>query len=436
MSTPRQFVFNVVAVDTSLPSWVPTTIGESTDAGSMTNTLDSIRGTGTWRTNSSNKLADYSGGCFNRYYSPHGAMIVHGGGHAADQDNGVYACNFSTLLWEKAGASTDLNDYGRFKAYTTGTSYDYFIRNGPNSTDWASGTTTYAYDSGAELPNNLSNPREIVQDQPGSAHTYDSLICVPVGTRGSLVRISSAAVGRVVSADTTWAHRFAFDSSTWGRYGSTQAPNGGAMSGAAAAYDTTRNVIWRVPPGSQTAASRFDVATTAWLAGGTASTVPGYIDNNVACYHATRDIVVQALSLSTSTDSTTPAGFYWYNAATGSAVRTAVTWTNGSGPTHGNYGRNTIVDIPALGKMFYFSRWNPTVYYLITVPADPAQPWTWETVTITGTARPDNLAAPEPAGSIYHRMDYAPALKSIVWVTGRTGVYDWGSKVLTIRIHS
>ncbi|MFN7394678.1 MAG: hypothetical protein ACK5RW_00060, partial [bacterium] len=64
--------------------------------------------------NSTFVFAAYSGGAYNPYYGAWGAHVIHGGGHAATQDNSVFIADFNTLRFERIGGPTMLSS---FQAY-------------------------------------------------------------------------------------------------------------------------------------------------------------------------------------------------------------------------------------------------------------------------------------------------------------------------------
>lgn len=421
-----------------LPSWVPSTVGAAAPVP-MTNTLDAVAGSGTYTPDGNQKIGDYSGGCFNPYYSAWGGVVVHGGGHSGTNNNGVYVADLTTLTWVADGAPFDLQSIGKYVDYPDDgvykDSYDYFIRRGPNSTGWltADRYDQSKYEFGANWADITLNPCEIAPNQPGSAHTYDTLFTLSPemggGPKGSLIRTLATAVGVTTSSSTAISHRFDFATRSWSRF-STNA-NAWAQP-AGVAFDWRTGRAWLSGTSFNTAALNFlQTQTRAWssVAGNSGADGSGYIDNVLLAYHSTREIAVQAACSNPGTT----ARFYWYSTISNQGARSAVTWTNGSAPTHFNFGNGSLCDIPELGKLFYYSGYEPNVYYLFTVPVDPSQPWTWEKVTITG-AVPGALSPPF-RGTIYHRMDYAPRLRSIVWATSDTSNPNvFGGRVLCIRI--
>jgi hypothetical protein len=151
--------------------------------------------------------------------------------------------------------------------------------------------------------------------------------------------------------------------------------------------------------------------------------IGGYPDMIQSTHHALRDIIVVATNQPDQ-----PTKFYWFPAGGDGKVRHVAALTL----PHANWGGGTLVDVPALGCMIFWTRATPQKYYEIRVPADASQPWTVTEKVITGV----DMASVKQATSVYKRMDYAPQLKSLVWVTGNsTNEEDFGNGVVCIRVH-
>lgn len=428
---------------TSFPAWAPATVGTAALVP-MTNTLESVWTTGTFANGKgSAALADYSGGVYNPYIGEYGIFTVHGAGHAANNDNGVYSANLSALAWQLDFSATELNALGKWVDYQgtaneTGvlaTSYDYFTVFGPESTNWSNPLET----SGRQFPSGATVTSaggcETLPGVPGSAHTYQTMILQPPslggGPHGSLLRLTSAAVASRASRDNAWVHRYDYDAGTWSRYGTNSAA--WAAPGATAVLDTSRGKAHLLNPPQYTVGTVciFDLATATWT--NTAASVPGvsgYIDNSIGAYHAARDIIVQATCPNPATEST-PALFYWHAGSSNISTRAAVSWT-GSAPRHFNFGQGALVYLPN-GQLFYYTQYNANQYYLIDVPSNPADAWTATAFDISGTL-PSSFS-PVAAGAIYGRMDYCAAAKSILWLTGQGGgQVHFGGRVWALRI--
>jgi hypothetical protein len=148
-----------------------------------------------------------------------------------------------------------------------------------------------------------------------------------------------------------------------------------------------------------------------------------------SAYCANRDIIV----IATNDDGESNIRMYWFAAGSTGGTRTLVSFSTGPLP-QANWGRGSIVYVPELQKLIYWTQYSIDTYYEIDVPANPSSPWSWAAKPITGTAKPSTLS-PAPAGSTYHRMDYASPLKSLVWVTAQgSGTYGFGGRVVCIRV--
>lgn len=387
-----------------IPAWVPTTLNEGALV-TMTNTLDNVDLAGVWAGDSAAQFASYSGGVYNPWYGDCGAHVIHGGGHAANNDNSVFLADYNDLTFKRVGGPTVLG---------TDAAYDAAITAGSGSVD---------------------NPCEYTAGVPGSAHTYDCLLVLPpsIGgdSLGSLIRPVSGAVGRVASRESGWSHVFHFTTNAWERWSTNNAWSW--VAGGSCAHDTLRDKIWPINNQNMTFTPQLDLGTKSWSNNGAG--FPGlgsnsYPDMVYTAYHAHRDIVV----ICTCGQSDTHQRFYWFDAASAGTARTSVTFTQGNLP-RAQYGRGVLLDIPELNQMIYWTHDDSSgdSFYKITVPASPANEWSWEQVSITGDL-PESLPL-TPAGSTYKRMDYAPQLKSLIWVTARPlGAFQFGGQVLCIRI--
>ena len=167
------------------------------------------------------------------------------------------------------------------------------------------------------------------------------------------------------------------------------------------------------------------------MVGGTApDALPdSYPDSVWSAYNSAEDIVC----IGTRNAAQSTIRLYWYSAASDRTARTAVTWTNGSGLPGGYAG--SLLYVPEIDRFVWYSITNLDTYYTIQVPANPADPWTWTAVTITGTT-PSSLS-PAVSDWVYRRFDYAPQLKSLVWVVGREqSGFTFTGRVLCIRVRA
>jgi hypothetical protein len=156
-------------------------------------------------------MFDFSGGVYNPHWGGDGAMIIHGGGHAATYDNSVVVLDFNDFTFKRlSNPSIAFQD----------------LQNDPSF------NTTYC---------------EYGDGQPGSAHTYDTLAILPPdaggGPQGSLMRIASYAVHVKMSLNTGYCHRFDLSQGTWERF-STNGYESALDPGGASAYDSLRKRFW------------------------------------------------------------------------------------------------------------------------------------------------------------------------------------------------
>jgi hypothetical protein len=391
-----------------VPSWVPATVGD-TALVPMTNTIASVslrttlpadaRGSG------DDEFFDFSGGVYNPYYGDLGAHVVHGGGHAATQDNSVFIANFNTLLWELVGPPVVL---------ASKSVYDGYI------------TTGAPPDSFADTP--TANPREIASEVPGSCHTYDNLLILPPSLSGdplgALIRPVASAIGQEASRETGWSHVFPFTSETWDRW-STNAKSMGSHVGGTSVLDTLRNRIWAITSGN-VATGYLTGSTRTWTSGNISSLPDSYPDSVWSCYVAHRDIVL----IATRNSGQTTTRFYYYDASGNGETRTLVTFTGGN-PAGGYNG--SLVYVPDTEKVVFWSSQDQDNYVEIDLPSTLSSNWTKTSIPITGSYRP-SLLSPTYSAWTYKRMDYAPQLKSLVWVTGCPELSSTTSRVVCIRI--
>ncbi len=402
-----------------LPSWVPATVGAAALVP-MTNTLDSI-----WvgdpayaGTQNANELMDFSGGRYNTYAGRWGVHFVHGGGHSATHDNGVYVADFNDLSFKRVFAPTLLST----TAASAGANlYDTYITTGAPPDSFA--------DSAA------SNPREVAPGVPGSAHTYDSMVILPPGmgggARGSLVRVISSAVGANASREGGWSHRFDLSSGAWSRW-STNSMGANFSAGAGAAFDPTRGRMWPVIPGNSDNAV-VNAITRTWTREGSALSLSAYPDLVHTTYAEHRDLVVTAAQGSGSDITGAIRLVYQQAGATVPARATATL----SAPlaTDNSYASASLVYVPDLQRLIWYCYDGaPDQYQEIEIPATPTDTWTVTTRTITGTV-PSSFSGDPPNGWLYKRFDYAPQLRSLVWVVGKSqSAFSFGGRVLCIRV--
>lgn len=427
-----------------VPIYVPRTVGEAALVP-MTNFIHDVHdfrpGGG-----SPEFVGDFSGGIADTVSTRFGELMWHGGGHSASNQTGIYGAllGWRTGTFRRRADTADLVAVGRFVAsyppalgVANVTSFDYFIQYGPNSTNWEN----YGIPNGRELPDDvIVNPREVLPNVPGSAHTYGNMMFIPPwvagNTLGKLLRPGSKAVGPVVSRNTVWQHAYDFSSNRWERWlpGTSLPPS--LLAAADWSLDTRR---WRIRFGR----GHIDLRTREIVANpGSVGSMPAYEDTRLTDYHPARDILISIRNSDNNPDEINgtnyliyPSRWYWWPAdsAADTGARNLVTWANGIGPPNvaGSVGfgatcRASVAYIPPLQKFAYKVKtyWGADArndkLFLISVPENPAAPWTWEEIPITGSAKPSTLGF-EPRAHVYGRMQYLPALKSLVELPLRDG---------------
>jgi hypothetical protein len=428
-----------------VPLYVPRTLYEAALVP-MTNTVNSVHD-GKAGSYGPEATGDFSGGVADTVTTRFGELIWHGGGHAAGEQNGIYGAllSWTTGTFRRRANMTDLVAAGKWMApgslaafgAPTESSFDYFIQYGPNSTNW----TTYGTTGGRELADNeTANPREVEPNVPGSAHTYTNLVFIPPwvsGTaQGKFLRPGSKAVGTAVSRNTFFHHAFDFAAGTWERWLAPASIPTAIRAPSDYAVDTKR---WRL----RLNRGHIDLRTKATFENpGSVGSMPAYEDARLYACHPERDILITVRNSDSGPDEingtnylTFPSRWYWWPAdsAADTGTRNLITWTNPSGPPNvtgftpsGNTCRASVVYVPPLQKFAYKVKTHFGTdtrndrFFWITVPTNPADPWTWEEVTVTGAGRSSALGF-EPRAHVYGRMQYFPALKSLVELPLRDG---------------
>lgn len=400
-----------------LPSWVPATVGEAALVP-MTNTLDAVWSETPAMLNAgagANEIADFSGGPYNRYSGRWGAHVLHGCGHSASHNNGVYAADYNDLTFKVLQAPTVIAT-----GITGPNQYDANIINGV---------------SPETFPDDPSNPREVATGVPGSAHTYDTMVILPPplagDARGALLRGVSGAVGYSSSRDTGWSHAYRFNAAQWSRW-STNYKAGSMAAGGSFVMDHTRARGWPIIPGNSLNGS-LNLATRTWANTGDSLSVNSYPDLFQSAYVDDRDIVVVARQ-GTGSDVAGPVALFYQ--AAGATVPTRIAPTlSATLANDGSYSQASLVYVPELRRLIWYCfDGAPDQYQEIEIPATLTDTWTVTARSITGAGRP-SLLAEGPSPWLYKRFDYAPQLKSLMWVLGRnSSAFGFGGRVLCIRV--
>lgn len=332
---------------------------------------------------------DFSGGVFNPYWGPLGAMVFHGGGHSATFDNSVVILDLNDLTFKRLSNPTPSANGANWIPIT-----------GPAQTVDPAFNTTYC---------------EYGDGQPGAAHTYDTLAILPPADGGapcgSLIRVSSYAVHVNISASTGWAHRFDFQSTAmrngkWVRW-SVNGPTSYLFPGACSAYDSRRKRFWWIAGlSSQPPMIRYlDVATQQQLDIrflGTARLAPvASPDSATMRYEPERDILVLTctvggkLVLAFLRCASPESG--WMVPPLSAII-----------PAHPD--PSLPFDfVPEADKFVLLTGADNSALYDIVPPQDPTLTWSVTRRPLGGISIP---TAPVSG----KRWSYAPAVKSFVWM--------------------
>lgn len=391
-----------VKTDRYLPSWVPTTVGASAKLAT-TNSMDAVDLEGVWSGDSAAHFGDYSGGAYNRYWGNFGAHVIHGGGHSANNDNSVFLFDYNDLTFKRIAGPTQL---------ASAQAYQDIVSNSPD---------------------NMTNPREYASGVPGSAHTYGMMAILPPAicgdNKGALIRPVASAISTSASKSTGWSHLCTMTTPTWSRWSTGSFPTAEqGWDGGGCVYDTTRQRIWPIRS-SGAPANYLDLSTRAWVSGSAAPAMSNsYADTVLCCYDSSNDIGI----ISTCQNGGGAGqSFYYFSTAGSGTERTAVTFSSGSLPD-ARFGGGNIIYVPELNKVIYWTYQNRDVYYEITV--NVGGQWSWVARSITGPGRP-SLITGNLRAETFGRLDYAPQLKSLVFVVCRDlNDFVFGNNVLCIRI--
>lgn len=380
----------------TLPSWVPepgrlSLLSAANDWASIDPCPDNRCG---YRLGSGpewNKVIDdYSGGIVNPHWGPLGALMFHGGGHAATNDNSVALLDFNDLRFKRvADPSLD-----------------------------ASGLRPQ---DGPLYPGYDREFGEYVADRkPGSAHTYDALAVLPPELAGApfgaLVRPFATAIHVNLSAGTTWAHLLALHRrdvetaeararNAWSRW-SVDAGQGFNGAGGCCAFDPVRQRIWwtGVPSQQPGRIAYLDCVSRRQLS-------VAYTGRN-AVFHVSLPIMRHLagpdllLSIGPVPDRDRVQAHVLRPDAPQGGWQPVVF---DHAPPVG-LGATPWAYVPELRRIVLFTRADPEAMYEIAVPADPAATWPVVRRPFQAGARLEGAA-----NVVGKRFDWAPALRCVVY---------------------
>ena len=371
------------------PSWVPGNGGACATVATA-NTFLSQNGNLTgWAYAFGKIVDDFSGGVFNPYWGPLGAMVFHGGGHAATFDNSVVIFDLNDLTFKRLSEPTP-----------SGNGANWISTSGlPSNVDPAFDITHCEYGDG----------------QPGAGHTYDTLAILPPSSGGapcgSLIRVASLAVHVNVSASTGWSHRFDFGSTTmpmgkWTRW-SVNGTTSYLAPGACSAFDSRRQRFWWIAALSWLPHSirYLDVATREQLEirySSTALLAPAADPDSMSLrYDPVRDILVLTCTvggkLVLAFLRCESPGMGWVVPPMAASIPAK------PGASH------PFDYVPEADKFVLLTVADNAAVYDIEPPQDPSLTW-------GVTRRPVDGAAIQSAYVTGKRWSYAPSVKSFVWM--------------------
>ena len=384
---------SILASPASLPAWAPAIEGGIKTVVTTNSFLSQNGKLAGWENAFGTIVDDFSGGVFNPYWGPLGAMVFHGGGHAATFDNSVVILDFNDLTFKRLSTPTPSN-------------------HGANWLD------TRGRPQNADPAFNLSYC-EYGDREPGAGHTYDTLAILPPadgGARcGSLIRVSSYAVHVNMSRSTGWAHRFDFQSTAmrdgkWVRW-SVNGPTSYLFAGACSAYDSRRKRFWWTaglssgPPFIR----YLDVATQRQLEISFSRPVraapPASPDSMTMRYDPQRDILVLTCTvggqLVLAFLRCESPGMGW----TVPDLSTSIpAWSGAAHP---------FDFVAEADKFVLLSGADKSALYDIVPPQDPKRSWKVTRRPVIGASIPTAYVAGK-------RWSYAPAVKSFVWMAKST----------------
>jgi hypothetical protein len=368
-----------------IPAWTPQA-GElrsiATSNTFMSLAGDSLQG---WGYRFGTIVDDFSGGVFNPYWGPFGALIFHGGGHSATYDNSVLILDFNDLTFKRLSNPSPVS------------------------------TFTHEH----EDPLFKREACEYADGQPGAGHTYDTLGILPPtdggAPAGSLIRVSSHAVHVVISCNTAWAHRFdmtpRMSRGEWSRW-STNGPTSHRSAGGSSAYDSKRKRFWwlaglsSLPPFVRylDVASRQQRETP--YARGAQRAPPAQPNSVTMRYDQARDILILSatvqgkLVLSYLLCAAPESG--WFTANLSSEIPSRSGWSH------------PFDYVPQTDRFLMLAPADPTAVYEISLSNPPSSTW-----HVMRRAFSNSSAIPiaHVAGK---RWSYSETAKAFVWLASST----------------
>jgi hypothetical protein len=328
---------------------------------------------------------NFSGGVFNPYWGPLGALILHGGGHSATYDNSVLILDFNDLTFKR------LSD--------------------------ASPQTTFNDMHDDPLFNQVT--AEYADGQPGSGHTFDTLAILPPNdggaAAGSLIRTTSHAVHRRISRSTLWAHRFDLNTNvtraSWIRW-SSNGPTTYRSPGACSAYDPKRRRFWwlaglsSLPP----VIRYLDVASREQreirYTSGVHVAPPAQPDSMTMRYDPVRDLLLLTVTVEGSLRiaylrcEAPEAG--WFEPTLSAQIPSQSGWAH------------PFDHVPEIDRFVMLAPADNGAVYEIAVPDSLSSIWQVTRQAFSGLT---TIPVKRVAGK---RWSYSPAIKAFVWLASST----------------
>ena len=315
-------------------------------------------------------FGSYGAGMLVPLYSTYGAYVFAGtGGHNHPDNHGACVFDFTTASWERLDNANGV------------------LRNS---------TPPYSYKEGSD--SNGAPWFEITGSVvPLPPHGYGNAVFLPVGSRGSLVLVTRAALG-VGASNSGASHRFDLATRTWSRFTPEIVARTGVESDSL--YDSRRNRVWMVSATQQNHrdVAYLDLSDLTWKVSGAGPWGPGALAGfKRAMIHGTfiiKNCGSQGLWL--YDPNAASAGWIRVNVS-GALPKAANRWARFS---NGNW---YAFDGDAAGN----------VLTRIVPPADAKNGvWVVDTTSLSGATLPARNQGTEH----YSRLFYVPALGCLAWI--------------------